>query len=132
MALDRKQIVDVEDAELKTVPVPEWGKGAEVCIRTLDGKERDEYEHLCVTATDSRDFRGLKVRLVAAALCDETGKRLFDPASEPHRTALNRKCSAALDRIFEAAQALNRLRDEDIEELAKNSAGGQSAASGSD
>ena len=33
---------------------------------------------------------------------------------------LGKKSSAALDRIFSAAQKLNRISDDDVEDLAKN------------
>ena len=41
--------------------------------------------------------------------------------SEKDITALGKKSAAALDRIYEASQKLNRLTDGDVDELAKNS-----------
>jgi hypothetical protein len=45
---------------------------------------------------------------------------------------LGGKSASALDRIFTVAQKLNGLRDEDVDELAKNSSAGQSEDSPSD
>jgi hypothetical protein len=57
---------------------------------------------------------------------DENGERLFQ---EEDTFPLGGKSAAALDRIFTVAQRLNGLRDEDVQELAKNSYAGQSDAS---
>ena len=54
---------------------------------------------------------------------------LFD---EGDTFPLGGKSASALDRIFTVAQKLNGLRDEDVDELAKNSSAGQSDDSPSD
>jgi hypothetical protein len=62
-------------------------------------------------------------------MVDENGERLFQ---EEDTFPLGGKSAAALDRIFTVAQRLNGLRDEDVEELAKNSSGDQSEDSPTD
>ena len=56
--------------------------------------------------------------LAAFTVCDEAGKLLFTAADVE---ALGAKSCAALDRIYETALSLNRLRVRDIEEIRKNS-----------
>jgi len=75
------------------------------------------------------NLANVRARLCAISIVDETGKRMF---SDEDVRALGRKSAAALDRVFAAAQRLSGLTDEDVEELAKNSDGGQSDDSGSD
>jgi hypothetical protein len=43
--------------------------------------------------------------------------------------ALGKKSAAALNRVFEVAQRLSGITDDDVEELAKNSVGGPSDGS---
>jgi hypothetical protein len=51
-------------------------------------------------------------------IVDEEGNRLFSDADVK---LLGQKSAAALDKLFEVAQKLSGLKDEDVEELAKNS-----------
>ena len=51
-------------------------------------------------------------------VCDENGKRIFKDEDIP---ALGKKSAKALSLIFDKAQELNGLSDEDVEKLSKNS-----------
>ena len=70
-----------------------------------------------------RNLENLRARLVMLTVIDHEGKRLF---SVKDVEALGKKSAKALDKVFEAAQRLSGLRDEDIEELTENLDGGQS------
>jgi hypothetical protein len=59
---------------------------------------------------------------------DDDGNRLFTDADAK---ALGEKSAAALDKLFEAAAELSRLKDEDIDELAGKSPAAQSGDSAS-
>lgn len=126
--LDRDAILAADDLKLEEVEVPEWG-GC-VYVRTLPGAERDEFDQAIYDARgkgDAVDVRGVKVRLLVAALCDADGLPVFGPEDAE---ALNAKSSRVLDRLFDVAQTLNGLTADDVEELAKNSESDQSGASG--
>jgi hypothetical protein len=70
----------------------------------------------------------LRAKLVARAIVDETGKRIFADADIP---ALAGKSAAALNRVYEVAQRLSGITQEDVDELTKNSETAQSENSGS-
>ncbi len=64
------------------------------------------------------NLQNIRAKLVALTVVDEQGNRIF---KDEDVKWLGNKSAAALDRIFEVAQRLSGLRDEDVEELAKNS-----------
>lgn len=128
--LTREQILQANDIITETVSVPEWG--GEVLVRGLSGSERDGFEDATLEQKGKSrrvNLANVRARLCALSIVDENGKRMF---SDEDVRALGRKSAAALDRVFSAAQRLSGLSDEDVEELAKNSGGGQSEDSGSD
>ena len=120
--LDKQAILGADDLPVTTVDVPEWG--GQVGVRCMTGAERDEFEQSVSDASKNGkvNIRGLKGRLVGLTLCDEAGARLFTDAEIAD---LAKKSGAAIDRLFKAAQKLNHLTDDDVEELAGNSEGGQ-------
>lgn len=117
--LNREAILKADDLPKELVEVPEWG--GYVYVRTLTGLERDAFEE---SVTQQRgksikmNLRNIRAKLVALSVVDEGGKRIFSDADAKF---LGEKSASALDRIFEVAQRLSGLRDEDVEELAKNS-----------
>lgn len=116
--LGREDILNAPDIETVTVKVPEWG-GA-VLVRGLTGEERDIYEQSLIRVRGKKrdvDMRNARARLVAMCVVDENGDRIF---SDEDVAALGKKSSAALDRVFDVAQRLSGLREEDMEELAGN------------
>jgi len=127
--LSRDEILKVQDARIVEIPVSEWG--ASVCVRVMTGRQRDEFEQACQDARKKDgtiDIRGLKVRLLVQTICDESGNPLFTKADVE---TLNAKSSKALDQIFQVAQKLNALTNEDVGELAGNLPGDQNGSSGS-
>ena len=122
MPLTRDQILAADDLPREAVAVPEWG--GDVIVRALTGQERDEYEVAMGRALNDADKgRGInmRARLVAMALVDEAGNRLFN--HESHVERLGRKSGRALDRVFEVAQRLSGLGRAAQETAAGNSAG---------
>ncbi len=117
--LSKEQILNANDIATEVVAVPEWG--GEVRVRGLSAAERDRFEerivkregkHARVILTDVR------AKLAALSMVDERGERLFNDGEV---AVLTRKSAAALQRVFEVAQRLSGLTDEDVEELEKNS-----------
>lgn len=118
MALSKEQILAANDLPTKTVNVPEWG--GEVIVRTLTGEQGEEYELACMksrTANPDENQRRVRERLCAFCIVGENGSRMF---TEAEIDALSMKSKAALDRVFAAAQSLNRYGGRDLEDLAKN------------
>jgi hypothetical protein len=119
--LTRDAIMSAQDVQTEIVDVPEWGEGAQVRVRGLTGRQRDRYEASMISGAGKRmkmDLNNIRARLVAWTVVDEGGNPLFNDADIE---ALGNKSAAALQRIYEAAQRLSGLSDEDMEELEKNS-----------
>ncbi len=115
--LTRAALLAADDRELRRVDVPEWG-GA-LFIRTLTGKERDDYTFFVQSKERGGrvDSRGLRARLLCVTLCDAEGKALL---SLTDAEALLTKSARPIERLFDVALALNGLSDESIEDLEKN------------
>lgn len=109
--LDREAILRKRPVETRAVDVPEWG--GEVYVRVLSGRERDAFE----TAA-AKNQVNLRARLACMCLCDDKGERLFQDNEFPKLGDLDGR---GLDRVFDAACELNRLRASDIEAEEKNS-----------
>lgn len=115
--LSREDILSADDRTAERVDVPEWD-GA-VLVRALSGAERDTFEQTVTDASRSgeMDMRGIRAQLVALAVGDADGNRVF---SDDDVEALQAKSAAALDRVFTVAQRLNNMTEEDIDELVGN------------
>jgi len=117
--LTRDEILQAQDLPTEQVHVPEWG--GDVLVRALTGAERDRFEQSIVEQRGKNtrmNLQNIRAKLVALTVVDEQGNRIF---KDEDVKWLGNKSAAALDRIFEVAQRLSGLRDEDVEELAKNS-----------
>jgi hypothetical protein len=127
--LNRDLILAADDMKTIDVEVPEWTpEGQEVAsvrLRTLTGGERDKFE------SDMIDQRGksnkmnlvnLRARLVALCAVDESGQRMF---GDKEVTLLGSKSASVLDRLFTAAQKLNGMTQQDVEELTEGFEDGQ-------
>lgn len=110
--LNRDSILSADDLPREEVQVPEWG--GSVFVRTMNGSERDRFEHAW-RENPGRDVRG---RVAALTICDETGKPLF---TEADVARLGTKSSAALNRILAVSMRLSGLTKQDVEELQGNS-----------
>lgn len=124
--LTRADILAADDAKFGEVDVPEWG--GKVRIRTLTGTERDLVDEYRQEAYEkSKKKFGIRAALCSMAICDENGKCVFSPQD---LEALGRKNYDALNRVFEAAWALNGMGEQAIEDAAKNLSGEKSSGSG--
>jgi hypothetical protein len=116
--LNRKQILAADDLAKEIVAVPEWG--GDVYVRGMSGTERDEFEASVVQMKTGQqvqplNMKNIRAKLASLTICDEAGKRLF---SENDIGELGKKSAAALQRIFEVAQRLSGIGEEDVKELA--------------
>jgi hypothetical protein len=112
MTLTRDEILGKISLLVETIDIPEWG--GKVHVREMSGAERDAWEALAF----GDDKKGnLRATLAVACLCDETGKRLF---VDEDAGSLGATSAVALQRIFDAAMRINKLRKDDYEDAAKN------------
>lgn len=113
--LNKKQILEAEDKKTVEVEVPEWG--GSVIVSTISGTARDAFEQAICDSKGNYTGKNIRAKLLIASCVDNKGGALF---TKQDIVALGAKSSAALDRLFSAAQKLNAVTDEDVEELAKN------------
>ena len=133
--LNFDDIVASQDKEYQDVDVPEWG--GTVRIATMSGEDRDRWELSMMQADDSSE-RGFKlnfdaysrVRLVAMCLVDDNFNRIFVTKEQIER--LSQKSGKVMDMLYDVAQRVNGITDEDIDDLEKNSESAQNGDSGSD
>ena len=105
---------------MERVELPELG-GA-VFVRAMGGKERDAWEMSLLSGKGKRqrmDYNNVRAKLAVRCLCDESGTRLL---GDEDADALGGLHVTTLNKIYEAAQRLCGVRDEDVEELGKSSA----------
>lgn len=124
----REKILRADDTVYEVVKVPEWG--CEVVIRSINGAERDRYEESLMKESRKK-VRGrvqterkfapdkLRAKLIVLAACKAVGDPtpLFRPEDVD---ALAGKSGAALDKLFDVAQRLGGLTEQDVEELTGN------------
>jgi len=111
----------VDDIRFEDVPVPEWGDNAKVRIRTLPATELDAFQASLLVGSGKNQkisTANIRAKLASLAIVDHEGKPI---ATLRDVERLGKKSSAAMNRVYERVQKLNRMTDEDVEELAKNS-----------
>jgi len=116
--LSKEAIFESQDMPSVDVRVPEWG--GRVRVKSLTAEERDAFEEANYRdrGPDGKaNLANLRARLCVRCMIDNGGNPMFDIADIP---ALGRKSAKALDRVFRAAQDLNGLGPEDIDEMVKN------------
>lgn len=136
VVLNREQLLKKEKLEIVEVDL---GKGDVVFVRQMTGRERDNFEQSMLRKVKKpgsnvveyepsiKDFRA---KLAVNTLCDEEGECLMKPEDYD---LLSRNMSAfRLEKIINIAQKLNKISEEDKEEMVKNSEDGQAVSSSSD
>ena len=127
--LTKEAILSMDDLPIEEVKVPEWN--GTVRMRSLSGKERDEFESAVQFRSKGNrvDIKELKVTLLSLTIVDEENKLIF---TKEDLTTLNAKSAKAIDQLFAVATKMNGIGEEAVKELGKNLSGDQSVASGSD
>ena len=134
MYLTKEAILAIDDRLYEDVEVPEWrtegSKDAPlVRVRSLSGMELDKFQASILTGKGkNRDvnLKALRSKLVALTVVDGLGDPLFTDADIQ---ALGNKNASALNRIFQKAQELSGLNEEEVEEMVKNSEADQNGDS---
>lgn len=135
--LTREGLLAKEELEIVKVDL---GKGDFVYVRQMTGRERDSFERTLVEidieAKDpskpqviqrNEDFRA---KLAAHTVCDEKGDLILK--ADDFETLSKNISAKRLEKIITVAQRLNRITEEDKENLVKNSEPTQSEGSTSD
>ena len=118
--LSKDAIKQATDFKVEKVSVPEWG--GDVYLKTLSGTERDAFEE----GYAEQKMKNFRARFLVLTLCDESGERMF---SDDEAADLGGKSTVVLNRLFDAAWALNAFRTEDVDALGNDSASDQSGGS---
>ena len=115
----REQFLSVCAAVKKEdVPFPELGDGVVVPVWQFTSREKTEWEHSCITEGPKANSLSARERLVIAVCRDDNGVSLFT-REDVARLA---KCSIGfVERIVNVAYRLNKVTEEDIAALTKNS-----------
>ncbi len=113
--LSKDDILNFDDQQTEIIPIPEWGD--EVTIAVMSGFARDRFEASLIGTNGGTNMQNIRAKLVAASVVDKDGELMFSNADI---LKLGKKSSVALDRIFSAAQSLNKITDAEVDELAKN------------
>lgn len=129
VASEAGDVLDQDDLDREHVPCPDWG--FTVIIQEMTASERDEFESRMIDAkrtnttvtnpdgeTVDVNMQNTRARLVARCAVDEEGNKLFDEPSQVKE--LGEKSARTLDKLYETAQELNGMTDDDIEELEGN------------
>lgn len=128
--LGKEDILGANDMRFEDVEVPEWG--GSVRVRSLMGVERDDMDASNLIKKNGKhevSLHHMRAKLCARSIVNEAGIRVF---SDEDIEVLGMKSAAALNRVYEVAARLAGLTDASVQEIAKNSVGGQSDSSGSD
>lgn len=116
MLLNKDQILSSDDLAFKDVEVEAWG--GTVRIRCLTGEERDAFEQSIVDSKGkARNMKNIRARFLSMSIVGEDGQRLF---SDAEVEGLGKKSGKAIDKLFDVAQKLSGLTDDDVEEMAGN------------
>ncbi len=113
--LSKDAILNFDDQQTEIIPIPE--QGDEVTIAVMSCLARDRFEASLIGTNVETNMQNIRSKLVAASMVDEDGELMFSNADI---LKLGKKSSVALDRIFSAAQSLNKITDAEVDELAKN------------
>ena len=122
--LSRQDILKCDDIQSEVVQVPEWN--GEVMVKGLTLAEKDQWTD-SILVDGKASMTGATAKLCALCMRDDDGVTLFTEEDIP---ALQAKSAQALDRVFQVAQRLSGIGQEDIEETVKNS--GKTTTSDSD
>lgn len=119
-ALTREVILAQKSLKQETVDVPEWG--GTVLVQELTGAERDAFEASNLKKKGKSvevNTANIRAKLVVLAARAPDGSRLFTDADVE---AIGGLGAGPVSRVFAVAARLSGITEEDVEELAGNSA----------
>jgi len=117
--LSADEILAADDRRYEVVEVPEWN--GDVRVRSLTGRERDNFELSLQDGKKGNTKENFRARLVALCAVDESGKLLF--TNKQQVVLLGNKSVSALQRVFDKCNEMNGFSEEDIDELTEDFGG---------
>jgi hypothetical protein len=131
--LDKAALLKKEELEVVKVDL---GKGDFVFVRQMTGRERDKFEQSLIKENKNveggfeKALEDFRAKLAVCTVCDEDGKLVLSPSDAP---ILSQMMSAArLEKIVNTAQDMNKITEEDKENIVKNLKDGLAVSSHSD
>ena len=109
----REQILAADDLGSEDVDVPEWGDGLTLKVRGLNAGEVEEFGR----AVNDGKLDNLLAKRVAKVVMNGDGQRVF---TDDDVDALAAKSHIPIQRIFQAAQRVSGLDDDEEATDAKN------------
>lgn len=105
----KDKILSASTRKSEPVPVPEWD--TTVVVQSMNGAERDAYEHTLYQQREegTDPTANMRARLLVHCLYDEAGSRIFEPTDAE---SLGQQDGAIVKRLFEVAARLNGLNAE--------------------
>ena len=123
--LTREGLLAKEELEIKKVDL---GNGDYVFVRQMTGRERDSFERTLVEIGEVKDDgtkpevisrnEDFRAKLAAHTVCDDKGNLILQPGD--YETLSQNISAKRLEKIITVAQRLNKITDEDKENLVKN------------
>ncbi len=131
--LDRKALLAKEKLEVVKVDL---GNGDYVFVRQMTGRERDRFEQSLIKENKNAEggyektLEDFRAKLAVCTVSDEDGNLILQPGDFG---ILSQNMSAAkLEKIINTAQRINKISEDDKENLVKNSEAVQDGNSTSD
>lgn len=118
--LSREQLLAAVTLPVERLHIPELG--GHVFVRGMTGHERDSWEASLIRGRGKKrevNTQNVRAKLAVRCLCDERGERLF---KDHEADLLGGIRVDVLQRIYEAAQRLSGVSDQDADELEQSSA----------
>jgi hypothetical protein len=123
--LTREGLLAKEELEIKKVDL---GNGDYVFVRQMTGRERDSFERTLVEIGEVKDDgtkpevisrnEDFRAKLAAHTVCDDKGVLILQAGD--YETLSQNISAKRLEKIITVAQRLNKITDEDKENLVKN------------
>lgn len=120
--LDRKALLAKEKLEVTKVDL---GDGNYVFVRQMTGRERDRFEQSLIKENKNAEggyektLEDFRAKLAVCTVSDEDGNLILQPGDFG---ILSQNMSAAkLEKIINTAQRINKISEDDKENLVKNS-----------
>lgn len=111
-------VAQAPNYEIEKVEVPEWG--GFICVRGMTGKELNRFQETIIKQRGNKqvlDMTSAREQVAIMCCCDEAGKSVFNDSD---LAMLSEKGAGPLQRIFDVAQRLSGLTDEEVEKTSKN------------
>lgn len=114
MALNLKDIEQIKDIRFKTIKVPSWDN-QELILKSMTAEEKVNWSKL---VNDKKtDDLGYMINMLLICCVDDNHQLIFNAN---HAVMLKHKSFSAIQFIFDECITLSSMREEDVEEEAKN------------